>query len=286
MSHIDLALRRARGENPEPAEAAATERRREPDETTLPSGVAASKPPVSLAETAMEKVALRMTVEPACNEQYRRLAATLHHAQLELGTRVLMVVSAAVGEGKTLTASNLAVTLSESYGRQVLLVDADLRRPSLHALFGVPNVSGLSDALSADQQHKLPVLQLSRRLTLLTAGPPDPQPLSSLTSERLRMMIEQAATHFEWVIVDTPPVALMPDARLLTSFVRSVVLVVEAGRTPYRIARKAIEAIGRDRIMGIVLNRVEDKVIAAAGAYDRYHYPGYGSRAAQVVSNR
>ena len=122
---------------------------------------------------------------PMLSEQFRRLAATLHHAQLVQGTKVVMITSANPGDGKTLTATNLALTLSESYRRQVLLVDADLRRPSLHEVFRVPNVAGLNDGLKARQSAKLAVLRITDTLTLLPAGRPDPDPMSSLTSTRM-----------------------------------------------------------------------------------------------------
>ena len=91
---------------------------------------------------------------PMLSEQFRRLAATLHHAQLVQGTKVVMITSANPADGKTLTATNLALTLSESYRRQVLLVDADLRRPSLHEVFRVPNVVGLNEGLKASQRRQ------------------------------------------------------------------------------------------------------------------------------------
>src|SRR5688500_11761690 len=85
-------------------------------------------------------------------EQYRRLAATLHDAQIERGLKTVMVTSAVPREGKTLTVVNLALTLSESYGRRVLLIDADLRRPSIHEVLGISNGTGLSDMLYSDRQ--------------------------------------------------------------------------------------------------------------------------------------
>ena len=99
-----------------------------------------------------------------------RLAGTLHHAQVERSIKILMVTSALASEGKTLTSTNLALTFSESYRRSVLLIDADLRRPSLHDTFRVPNVSGLGDGLRASADEKLSLVEISPRLTLLTAG--------------------------------------------------------------------------------------------------------------------
>src|ERR1044072_3508587 len=92
-------------------------------------------------------------VSPVSIEQYRRLAATMHHIQAEQGLRRLMVSSASPREGKTLTVVNLALTLSESYGRRVLLIDADLRRPSVHRVFGIANRGGLSQAIQSDSME-------------------------------------------------------------------------------------------------------------------------------------
>lgn len=208
-------------------------------------------------------------------EQYRRVAAGLHHLQVDRGINIVMVASAVQREGKTLTSTNLALTLSESYQRRVLLVDADLRRPSLHEVFQVPNVSGLGDGLRSKEEHKLPLLQVSPTLTLLPAGKPDPDPMSGLTSERMKRVVAEASEHFDWVILDTPPVAILPDANLVAAMVDVVILVVEAGRTSYTAAQKAIQAVGRERIMGVVLNRVKERDLATHygySAYDSYKY--------------
>jgi capsular exopolysaccharide synthesis family protein len=190
-------------------------------------------------------------------EQYRRLAARLLLAQAQHGLRTIMVTSALPGEGKTLTASNLALTLSESYKRDVLLVDADLRRPCVHQVFQVPNATGLNDGLKPDASRKVPLLKFSDQLTLLTAGRPDPDPMSVLSGERMKRVLEEAKDRFEWVLIDTPPITLLTDAHLLSALVDAVVLVVRAGVTPLPSIKKAVESIGQDRILGIVLNHAE-----------------------------
>jgi capsular exopolysaccharide synthesis family protein len=190
-------------------------------------------------------------------EQYRRLAARLLLAQAEHGIRSVMVTSALPGEGKTLTAANLALTLSESYKRQVLLVDADLRRPCVHQIFQVPNATGLNDGLKPDADRKVPLLQFSEQLTLLTAGRPDPDPMSVLSGTRMKRVLAEAKDRFEWVLIDTPPITLLTDAHLLSAIVDAVVLVVRAGVTPLPAIKKAVEAVGQERILGIVLNHAE-----------------------------
>lgn len=219
------------------------------------------RPQLSLIEridhSLLQKIVVDTHMMSSSREQYRRLAATLHHAQTATGLKVVMIASAAPGEGKTLTAANLGLTFSESYKRSVLLIDADLRRPALHTVFGTDNSSGLTEGLQAVTEQKVPVRQVSERLGLLQAGQASSDPMAGLTSERMRRLIAEAREAFDWVIIDSPPVALLPDANLLAAMVDGAVMVVNAGSTSYELVRRAIDTIGRQRILGVVLNRAE-----------------------------
>jgi capsular exopolysaccharide synthesis family protein len=199
------------------------------------------------------KVVVDRDIDPMSREQYRRLAAALHDTQTAGGTKVVLIGSAVAGEGKTLTASNLALTLSESYRRKVLLIDADLRRPLLHTIFAIQGRAGLSEGLASGDAG-VPVAQLSEHLCVLTAGSPSPDPMAGLTSERMRQLVSSARASFDWIIVDTPPIGLLPDAGLLASMADGVVLVVKADSTPYEVVKRAVESIGSQRIVGVVLN--------------------------------
>jgi capsular exopolysaccharide synthesis family protein len=215
-------------------------------------------------------------ITPVSIEQYRRLAAVLHQAQVDRGIKSVMVASAFSGEGKTLTAANLALTLSESFRRRVLLVDADLRRPMLHHIFQIPNLEGLSDGLRSKTLRKMPLVEISSNLSLLPGGRPDSDPVGGLTSDRMKHVMQQAGERFDWVILDTPPIVLLPDGSLLAAMVDTSLLVVAAGRTPYAAIQRAVNAIGRERIIGILLNFVDHTGIAPAlQAYDykRRPYP-------------
>jgi capsular exopolysaccharide synthesis family protein len=220
-------------------------------------------------------------MSPGSREQYRRLAAVLHHAQVATGVKVVMIGSAMVGEGKTLTASNLSLTLSESFERRVLLVDADLRRPSLHKIFKVDPVPGLSDSLMCSEPGRLPVHRVSERLTLLPAGRPTSNPMAGLTSQHMRDLLAEARDTFDFVIIDTPPIALMPDANLLAAMADGALLVVKAGTTPYPLAERAIDAIGRDRLLGAVLNRVTDFGVHGSSYYSSNYYRTYYGRSTE-----
>jgi len=202
-------------------------------------------------------------------EQYRRLAAVLHDVQLQQGLKTLMLTSALPGEGKTLTIVNLALTLSESYGRRVLIIDADLRWPSVHKVLGVENSAGLSEALQGER-FDLSIHQVSPRLAVLTAGHPGLTPLAGLTSARMAAVIEECAKQFDWVLLDTPPVGLLPDAQLLARLTRAVVFVIAAGVTPAAAVERAVADLGPDCVIGTVLNRIDERRIPEAGYYSRY----------------
>ncbi len=221
----------------------------------------------------------RLVVSPSADwllvEQFRRLAATLHQSQIAANTRTVMVTSAAPGDGKTLTAINLALTLSESYKRRVLLIDADLRRPSIRDVSHMPNVLGLSDGLRAKSDQPLTVLPITKNLTLLPAGRPDADPMAGLTSSRMRRILDDAVRRFDWVILDAPPVGGVADTSLLAGMVDTALLVLRSGQTPCALVQNAIEAIGRDRIMGVVLNGAEK---ADQPSYSYAPYGSYGAK--------
>lgn len=214
-----------------------------------------------------ERLVLGKGSPPLLAEQFRRLAATLHHAQLVQKLKVVMVTSANAAEGKSLTSANLALTLSESYRREVLLIDADLRRPTLHEVFQVPNVAGLNDGLKSDAEQQLSAVKITNTLTMLPAGRPDPDPMSSLTSARMRRILEEAAARFDWVIIDTPPIGLLADASILATMVDGALLVIRAGQTPHPSVLKAVETFGRERILGVVLNDTDPRPDDHAGAH-------------------
>jgi protein-tyrosine kinase len=231
------------------------------------------------------KLVVRIDAEPSVVEQFRRLAAALHHAQLQNGVKTVMVASAVAKEGKTLTSTNLALTLSQSYRRRVLLVDADLRHPAIHNSFALSNVTGLGDVLhNPAAAGAMPVHQISPTLWVMTAGRPTTDPMAGLVSDTMRQFLTDAAEQFDWVVLDTPPVALLSDANLLAAMVDTAVLVVGAKSTPYPLALRAIEAIGGpDRVIGAVLNRAERSELV--GGYANYGY-SYENRDANKTNRR
>jgi Mrp family chromosome partitioning ATPase len=116
--------------------------------------------------------------------------------------------------------------------------------------------------------QKLAVIQLTETLSFLPAGKPDPDPMTSLTSDRMKAVLEEAAEQFDWVIVDTPPIGLVPDASLIAGMVDTTLFVVRAGKTPFSYVGKGIEMLGKDRIFGVLLNGVAE---ADTQGYETYY---------------
>jgi non-specific protein-tyrosine kinase len=204
-------------------------------------------------------------------EQYRRLAGALIRAQAEHGVKVVMITSAVAGEGKSLTTSNLAVTLARSYQRRTLIIDADQRDPSQHKIFHVDNTRGLTEHMRSFDGTPAATVELFPGLTLLPAGRPTSDPMGGLTSNRLKQLFADAAEAFDIVLIDTPPVTLIPDAGLLAPLVDAAVLVISAGSTQYEAVSRAVMTLGRERILGTVLNGADE------ASFGHYGY-GYGPR--------
>ena len=234
-------------------------------------GVASSAQaqPILVGAADRNKLVIDHDVDPNVVEQYRHLAAVLHHAQKASGVSSVMVTIAMPSEGKTLTATNLALTLSQSYQRRVLLIDADLRRPRMREMFALPPTEGLTDSLANARTARLPVHQISPTLWVLTSGRVLPDPMSMLVLPAMKQLIDDAKESFDWVVVDTPPIAILPDANLLSAMIDTALLVVSADSTPYPMVQRAAQAVGPNRILGVVLNRAENSGPAS------YNYSGY-----------
>jgi capsular exopolysaccharide synthesis family protein len=212
---------------------------------------------VRLSSQWKERLAAGPDSDVALTEQFRRLAATLHHAHQANGLNSLMLTSASPGDGKTLTSVNLALVLASSYRYRVLLIDADLRRPSIPNLGGPDDGCGLSDALISATERKLALIPITPRLTLLPAGPAISNSIEALTSPRMRQILDEATSRFDWVVLDAPPVGPTTDARLLSQMVGGTLFVIHAGKTQCPDVQKAVDAIGRKHVLGVVLNGVE-----------------------------
>lgn len=185
---------------------------------------------------------------------YARLAEALEEWRRRRYLKTVLLTSAGAGEGRTLTAANLALTFSEFRGARVLLVDLDVRAPHLHPIFHVSGVPGLHDYLRAPDDHPVPLVQLTRSLALVPAGRPHDDPFEALASARMRRLLVDAATTFDWVVLDGAPVSLVPDSSTFAALADANLLVIDPRLTSAEKALAAVDRMGRGRLAGVVLN--------------------------------
>ena len=207
------------------------------------------------------------------SEAYRVLRTNLRYSGIENPGGVMLVTSAGPGEGKSTTAANLAVSLAQ-VGKKIVLVDADLRRPSTHKMFGLDNKVGLSDLFASDNVSLNDVMQKTGVPTLhvITSGSVPPNPAEMLDSRLMTQILASLRQNTDLVIVDSPPVLPVADASILGSRCSGAVLVVDSGKTRTEIARRALATLERANVnvVGVILNKMGAK--QAAGYY--YYYYG------------
>ena len=213
-------------------------------------------------------------------ESYRSLRTAIHFMSVDTPLRSFLVTSSHSGEGKSVTSVNLAMAMALE-GRQVILVDADLRRPSLHRMLSLKDAPGLSSVLAGQATLEEALQQTDvEGLQLLTSGPLPPNPAEMLNSDTMDGVIEGLHALADIVIFDTPPAIPVTDALVLATKVDGVVLVVEAGQAKKGAVRHARDLLmqTRARVLGVVLNKIDQ---SGKGYYYHYYYRGSYSRYGQ-----
>ncbi len=189
-------------------------------------------------------------------EAYRILRTNLEFSGLDRPLRILLVTSPGAEEGKSTVLANLGVVIAQA-GKKVILADCDLRRPSLHELFGLPGSVGLTNMFVDEEAMKNPPLLETgiENLFLLPSGPLPPNPAEVLASRKMEEILKRLSSEADMVLLDAPPVISVTDALILASKSDGVILVVRAGHTRREIARRAKELLEKvnARILGSVL---------------------------------
>jgi protein-tyrosine kinase len=212
-------------------------------------------------------------------DQYRMLRFAIERACPTEGSRVIAVTSSIPGEGKTLTTVNLSGAIANSSQARVLMVDGDLRRPSIAQVLGRGKVSrgwGLVDAIL---DRRLSLEQIAWRpepfnLSAVTSRRPQADTYELLANGRFGELIRDARQRFDYVIIDTPPVLPTPDSRLLAEWVDGYVIVVAADKTPRKLLEETLALLGPAKILGLIFNRESYK----HSRYGRYYYQVRHSR--------
>nr|WP_226528051.1 CpsD/CapB family tyrosine-protein kinase [Metabacillus niabensis] len=195
-------------------------------------------------------------------EQFRTIRTNIQFSNVDEELQTMIVTSSGPAEGKSTTTANLAVVFAQQ-GKRVLLIDADLRKPTVHYTFRTENHIGLSNVLTRQSSLEEAVtLTAQDKLWVLASGPIPPNPSELLGSKGMKNLLEQAKDQYDVIILDTPPVLAVTDAQVLANLTDGVVLVVSSGKTEIDAAKKSKELLesAKAKILGVVLNnkKVQD----------------------------
>jgi capsular exopolysaccharide synthesis family protein len=210
-------------------------------------------------------------------EQYHTLCQILVARKRASGSVVVAVSSAGIGDGKTLTTTNLAGALAQTPGSRVLLIDGDMRRPAVAAMLGLRGTSriGLAGAIARDSRPLSSSIQHLPKwnVSVLTAGSVNVSPYELLSSPGFSQLIEEARRQFEFVLIDCPPLLSVPDCRLIERVVDGFLLVVSADSTPRKLLEEGLNTLSEKSVLGLVFNRDSRPLSGYYGYYGR-HYGG------------
>jgi len=204
-------------------------------------------------------------------EQFRTLRARLYAMRERMTLKTVLVASALPKDGKSFVAVNLAQVLARQQGRRVLLIDGDMRMPSLHSALGTSSTPGLGDYLLGEVDELSAIQRGSmENLFFLPSGRTVEHPAELINNGRMAHLLERVGPLFEWVIVDSPPAVPVADASQLADYADGVLLVVRSQETPYDTAQRAQREFQGKVLVGVVLNGMMRE-----GAYSRYVYETY-----------
>ncbi|MEA5115741.1 MAG: XrtA-associated tyrosine autokinase [Geobacteraceae bacterium] len=211
------------------------------------------------------------------SEEYRKLKSVLASFARQDGFKnVIMVTSSVSNEGKSLTSLNLAITLAQEFDHTVLLIDADLRKPSIQGYLGMKPTKGLSEYLAGGVElSELLVKTGIGRLTLLPAGTPVKNPVEFFSSQKMKDFVKEIKNRYpdRFIIIDTPPILPFAETRSLGAIVDGVVLVAREGQATPESITEAIKAVDSAKLIGAVYN---DATMASMNGHYHYYYYGYG----------
>ncbi len=213
-------------------------------------------------------------------EAYRSIRTNIQFSRVDNEMKTIVVTSSKQDEGKTTVTSNLAVSFASLEGKRVLLIDADLRNPSVHKMFSKPNVLGLTDVLAGKKELKQCVQNTElENLQILTAGTIPPNPGEMLESKKMREFIDLLRDYYDYIFIDTPPIGIIMDAGVLANYADGTILVVGAKDVETeraKISKERLEKV-KANVIGAVLIKYIDKN-GSYGYFCYYYEQSDGSR--------
>jgi protein-tyrosine kinase len=217
------------------------------------------------------------------SEQFTSLKVKIVQKNIDAALQVVNITSPYMQDGKSLVSVNLAFSFARDAGRRVILVDCDLRRPSLHRYLGIQSDPGVIDFLAGGTLKPYCYMRRLRNLFVMTSGGEADNPVGMLSSERMRDLLKYFRSEFDTILIDSPPLHPISDSRILCDLADGTVLVVRRGKTPYGTLEKTLQALDRKKLIGAVFNDVKP---VPFHTYYNHGYYYYGSESAYPYQAR
>lgn len=213
------------------------------------------------------------------SESYKTLRTNIQYSSFDKEIKTIVVTSSRAGEGKSMTSCNLALSFAQE-NKKVLLIDCDLRKPSIHKKFRISNLKGLSNTLVGKIEIENAEYRYNNYLTILTSGPIPPNPSEMLGSNQLKNLVEKLKERYDVIILDSAPLQAVTDAQLLSANADGTILVVEAEKTKKDDIVSAKELLNKvdANILGLVLNKSKNK--------EKKYYYYYGEKGERKKKRR
>ncbi len=206
------------------------------------------------------------------SEQFKTLKVQIAKAATKAPLRVIAVSSSNMEEGKSLISANLAVSFSKGLGRRIVVVDCDMRNPSLHKFLGISAEPGLLGYLESDYLQPYCYMRRLEKLYLMTGGGISSNPIELLSSTRMKELIACLRTDFDTIILDCPPFGPIADAQILTSLADGLLMVARSGKTTYGALETAFQNVDKSKLIGMVFNDVKPMMFNTQYYYKYYNY--------------
>ena len=246
----------------------------------MPQRIKHEEPEVTFAKEYLkeqrygDKLVTILAPDSVTAETFKVIRGTILYDKDRPAPKAIMVTSTFPGEGKTFVSSNLAVSFAMGLNENVLLVDADLRRPAIHEIFGYSNECGLSEHLQGGKTiPELLIKTKIKKLTLLLSGKPPSNPVELLSSRKMEEFIKESKDRYQdrFIIIDVPPSQLTAETNVIANHVDGIILVVMNGKTPRAVIRHTIENLGKEKILGIIFNGFAKSYKAYNKYYRKYY---------------
>lgn len=218
----------------------------------------------------MEKYMAKTLPGSTITEAYRKIATNIEFANIDNNIKTIMITSSIGGEGKTTTICNIASVLTD-INKNILLIDLDLRKPSVHKYFNLSNVKGLTDLLMNKDDYNKYINFVYPKLDVITAGNIPSNPAKIVNSKEIKVLLKKLSLQYDYIFLDTPPIALVSDPINIATYADAVILTIAYGETEIEIAKKSVDSLRQvnANLIGTILNK------SPVTKQNKHYYYGY-----------